>query len=556
FSPSFASTFDSFSFRPAPTPATSSADLSKTISSSVISDLTANYNNTFGDHTVGGLLGFSWQRDVSDRNYFFLQGFPDDELLITATNALEVPTKSASITEVGLNSLFGRFSYNYKGKYFATVNLRRDKSSRFGPDNKDAFFPSIAASWNIAQESFLKDSNLVNILRLRASYGEVGSVNVGDFNYIQFFERGFRDDASYNGQPAIGVSSELVNTDIRWEETTEYNIGLDFALFGNRLKGGIDVYDRQTSDALLASNFPLESGAQDFTSNFADISNKGVEFEIAGDIIRSKDFNWSAAFNISKNRNKLEKFIGDNLFPFVLDRFEEGSEIGLIKGHIVEGIFQNQAEVDALNSTSPTGFYQRPGTGAGDYKFEDLNGDGVIDQDDRRNLGSSQPDFFGGFNTTISYKGFELSSFFNFSKGTESTFLGSFFNSTNPGFGKNIVSMYDYPNRWSVDNTSASLPRLVFGDPNQNDRVSNATVFDSSYLRLRNVQLKYNFGNQITEALSLTNLSLFMSASNIWTLTDYPGVDPAVGSATAFGTDNGSPYPSAKSWTFGINVNF
>ncbi|TGV00560.1 SusC/RagA family TonB-linked outer membrane protein [Flavivirga rizhaonensis] len=556
YNPDFAGTFGITPFDPPRGPANSTLTLSKSIATSITTDVTTTYRNTFGNHSILGLLGFSWQRDKGDRNLFLFQGFPDDDISTTATNAEQNISASNFREEIGLNSIFSRVSYNYKNRYFLTANIRRDKSSRFGPNNKEAYFPSVAASWNIANEEFLKSSNLVNTLRLRASLGEVGSNNTGEFVYLQFFNRGARGNGLYNGQVASGLNDILPNPDIRWEVTKEFNIGLDFTLFNGRLRSSFDVYNKQTTDALIGPAFALESGATDYTENFADLSNKGIEFEISGDILRSKDFRWSAGFNISKNENELKKFNADGIDPFLIDRFEIGREIGLIRGHIVEGIFQDPAEVAA----SPT---QTSGTGVGDYKYKDISGpngtpDGIIDDNDREILGSTQADFFGGFNSAIQYKGFELSAFFNFSKGTESLVDFGISDPLNPQFGSNVQRRFSHPFRWSPTNTDATLPRLVSGDPNQNNRISTANVYDSSYLRLRNIQLKYNLNKKITDKLGLTNLSVYVSGSNLKTWTDFPGVDPEAGGgiSASGGFDNGGAYPNAKSWSLGVNVNF
>lgn len=543
----------------------SRANIEKAISSSIVTDLTATYTNSFGDHNVSALFGFSWQRDISDRSSVSFQGFPDDQVLTTITNAARLERSLGGIIETGLNSYFTRISYNYKNKYYANLSLRRDRSSRFGPDNQNAFFPAFSANWTISKENFLKDSKVVNSLKLRTSIGEVGSVNIGDYRYIQFFEQGSGSDFNYVGLPAIGLSNSLVNPDIRWETTRDFNIGLDYGLFNNRIYGSLDVYDRQTDGALLINPpFPRESGLTNFTANFADLSNRGIEFEIFGDILRTNDFKWSLGFNISKNETKLERFNSETLNQAEFTGpFELGREPGLIRGFIVEGIFQEQTEIDNLNTTAIANnvgsFYQTAGTSPGDYKYRDINGDGVINDEDIVILGSPQADFFGGFNSVIQYKGFELSAIFNFSKGSETIINGGGQSPLYPDFGKNVERRFSQPYRWSPTNTDATLPRLVSGDPNFNSRTSSENVFDSSYMRLRNLQLKYNFSPDVIEKIGVSNLSFFISGSNLWTITDFPGVDPEgagrIGSGALFGQDTNA-YPNSKSWSIGLNVNF
>ena len=334
-------------------------------------------------------------------------------------------------------------------------------------------------------------------------------------------------------------------------------IELNFALLNSRLRGSIDWYDRKTEGALMPTPYALETGALEYTSNFADLSNTGFEFDIEGDIIDRSDLKWTAGLNFAKNKNTLDKFNEDGISPFLLDYYEVGREVNIIKGYQVEKIFQDQSEIDALNASAPDGTYQRPGTGPGDFKYKDLDGDGHITPDDREYLGSAQPDFFGGFSSQLTYKNFSLGAYFNYSVGGESRWSGfgnKFFYSPN----NNTYAMF-YENVWTPERTDAKYPRFVIRDPNNNRRTSSESVYDTSFLRLKTLQLGYSFPNELIGSLGLTSASLFVSGSNLWTLSDFPGINPEArvgGFASAGSLENRDPYPVAKTWSVGINVKF
>ncbi|TEW76725.1 TonB-dependent receptor [Gramella jeungdoensis] len=557
---------DDYSFRPVSIVGTisdlygetrSSLSTSNVVTTNVVSNLTANYTASINEHDFSVLIGAAWDRNYSDRETFRLEGFPDDEVLTNVTSGELVTSKAGTKYESGLNSLFSRLTYSYDDKYFATANLRTDRSIKFGPENQRAFFPSLALSWKVSNESFLQNNTTLNSLRLRASIGKTGSNNVGDFAYLQFFAPGINSDANYGGNQAIGLTGVLPNEAIKWETTNEMNVGLNFGLFNNRIRGSLDYYNRKTTDALMPSPFPFETGADTYTANFADLTNKGFELDLGGDIIRTDELQWAANFNISQNKNTLDKFNQNGISSFLIDRYEIGREVNIIKGYVVEKIFQDQTELDNLNAGSSTGFYQEYGTGLGDYKYKDLNNDGRITSADREYLGSSQPDVFGGFNTEVNYKGFSLGAYFNYSLGGESLWA-SYGNKLSYSPNINTYSMF-YENTWTPERIDAEYPRFIITDPNFNSRISNKTVYDTSFLRLKTLQFGYQFPQQIIEKFSATGLSIFVTGSNLWTLTDFPGLNPDSkdgGFASVTSTDNRDPYPVAKTWSLGVNLKF
>lgn len=519
-----------------------------------IFNVTGNYTKVIDLHTFEAMVGLANDRSSTDRTYFSFIGFPDDEILINNTSAERVSRKSGSVIKSGLNSLFARISYNYGQRYYVTANFRTDKSTKFGPGNQSGYFPSIAASWNLANEPFFKGNFNINLLRLRAGVGRTGSNNLGDFEYKQFFRVETSGDGLYNGDLAVGLTSTLPNLDIQWETNDEVNIGLDFALLNYRLRGSIDVYDRKTTGAIMRGFFPLETGALRFTENFADVSNKGIELEIGGDVLRKNDIVWALNFNISRNINVLDKF-NSNFGSST--RFEEGNEVNLIRGYRVEKIFDSQEEIDNLNASADGGVYQSIYTSPGDYKYVDLNGDGVISDADQEILGSSLPDFFGGFNTTFQYRNFELSSFFNFTIGGQSE-LDELLNGgivANPRINERRLFTQD---RWTPSNTDAYWPSVAYSR-NANNRLSDRTLSDRSFLRLGSVILRYTLPTEKMEDIGIDHLSFFISGSNLLTLTSFPGFDPEGlngGFASGGSTFTRNPYPLAKSWSLGFDLKF
>ncbi|MGC1631046.1 MAG: TonB-dependent receptor, partial [Gelidibacter sp.] len=528
---------------------------SNALTSNLVTNLTANYDLKLSEHRLYFLAGAAWDRtniNTRSQNY---SGFPDDDVLINAGSAESVFGYFSNRLELGLNSFFGRFTYGYKNLYNATVNIRSDRSSLFGPGNQRATFPSLSLSWNINNEKFLEQSEKINTLRLRASAGRVGSTNTAAFAYTQFFMSASNN--LYNGDTAIVPSNVFPNTNIGWEETSEINLGLDFELFNSRLRGNIDVYDRKTEGALSRRPIPLELGPNMFTDNFVDVTNKGIELSIGGDIIKTEDFTWAATVNWSMNRNKLDKFNGAVLNESQLDNFIEGEPVGTIRGYRVTKIFQNQDEVDALNGASPFGFYDQFSTGVGDYMYEDINGDGEISIKDRTIIGNVQPDYFGGISNTITYKNFSLSALLQYSVGAERAWEAIPFGTYN-FLGENKYSEYAL-NTWSPENPNARYAKPLYFDPSVSSRLSDRYVYDASYLRLRSLQLRYNFDRLLLEKLGVGEASLTLTGSNLATWTKWPGLDPETFSERGGVSDqvnNEDPYPLAKSFSIGLQVQF
>jgi TonB-dependent starch-binding outer membrane protein SusC len=538
-------------------------DNSETMRINTIANLTATYQVLLDNHKLQFLAGYAWDRTTLQRTINSYQGFPDQQVLITANSAQLATGFGDGKIESGLNSFFARTTYSYKDKYYATANFRSDASSKFGPDNKRGYFPSLSVGWNITHEDFFKNTMIDN-LKLRASIGRIGSANVSDFAYLLFFQKSTGSNGLYNGQTAIQVSPTLPNKNIGWETTDEVNVGLDFELLKTRLFGSIDIYSRTTTGALAPTPFPREGGAAIYTSNLMDISNKGIEIELGGHILRdAQGVNWRTSFNWSMNRGKVEKLNGANIqnsfdgqFIFA-DSYVVGQPVGAIQGYKVAGIYQTQSEVDALNVAAsakygPGVVYDQFGTGAGDYKLNDTNGDGVITVADQIVLGSIQPDFFGGITNVASFKGFELSAFFQFSVGAKASWQNGQASAL-PGF--NTLAIFNN-NTWTPTNTTAQYTRAVIGDPGANSRSTDRTIYDASYLRLKTLQLTYRLPSTLLNKIGFSGVSLFVAASNVLTFSNWPGIDPETvntGSPSSR-TRNIDPYPLSKTISMGLTI--
>jgi outer membrane receptor protein involved in Fe transport len=290
------------------------AKLNNSISESLSTSLNiqTSYSRLIGKHNTSIMAGVAWDKSTFYRNYVAYVGLADDYVLTNAASAITAVASGEADASSGINSFYSRAQYTYDEKYTATFNFRSDRSSKFGPENQVAYFPSISLNWNIDKEEFITDIDFINRLIFRSSYGKSGSANVADFAYSQFFEVGSYSDKEYvPGMSVIIPSTNFPNRNIKWETTKELNLGIDFSLLSNRLYGSFDIYNKKTDGVLIPAPFPRESGSSSFTSNLAKISNKASELEVGGDIIKGKDFTWSLNFNIATNHNKVVSIEGN-----------------------------------------------------------------------------------------------------------------------------------------------------------------------------------------------------------------------------------------------------
>ncbi|MDP4600697.1 MAG: SusC/RagA family TonB-linked outer membrane protein, partial [Polaribacter sp.] len=452
-----------------------------------------------------------------------------------------------------LLSYFGRFQYAYDGKYLFSAVVRRDGSSNFGPKNKFGFFPTASLGWIASEEDFLKESNVISFLKLRASYGIIGNDRIPGFRFLSILN----GEAEYvfNNQLAQGIAvGPVANPEIRWEKQIPLDIGLDVELF-NKVTITADYFKKRTEDLLVSAQTSgiigvAAPGSSVPVINAGTVENEGLEFSIGYKETVSEDFNFNVNYNLTTLKNNVT-FVGNStgiieggsfgVGQEPPSRMEAGFPIGYFYGYKTDGIFQTQADVNA----HATQLNAAPG----DLRFVDTNGDGKIDADDRTNIGDPIADITMGLNLSFNYKRFDFNAYAFASIGNE------------------IVRNYErnlpltnrptyFLDRWTGPGTSNTSPRVTTGATG-NILFSDFYVEDGSFLRLQSVQLGYSVGQETLEKLQFSKLRFYVTGSNLFTLTKYRGYDPTTsnGAPIGGGIDQGF-YPSPKTFLFGMNVTF
>lgn len=515
----------------------------------------ADYKFTLTEaHRFDVMAGYSADRYWSKEHDQAYSGFPNDDVLNNPSSATTVNKPTETYSKSGLNSIYGRLSYDFLSRYLLDFSLRSDESSKFGPGNKRGTFPAVSLAWRINQEPFLESVRDIDDLKFRLSWGKTGSTNVSDFSYIQYF-----NGNQYGGQSGLTLASTYPNKNIKWEMTTEYNAGVDFTLFNGRLTGSFDIYHRKTDGALAPAPIALEFGIGTYYSNILDLTNNGFEFSIGGDVVRTKDFTYNTMLSISSNRNKITKLNGSTLDMMHQDLYMEGHAMGTVKGYKVAGIYQSQDQISKLNEQAMAkgyGFYQN-GAAVGDYMFADTNGDGFISEADRTAIANPEPKVFGGWSNTLSYKNFTLSMLFQYQLGGDA-YYSTMQESASGAIGMSILREM-YGNTWTPDRTDAKYAKLMWM-PNAytNTQANDRYVYSNSYFRLRNITLSYTFEPAWLERLHVSGASVFFTATNLFTITDWPGLDPDMAATNAFTktTETKDVYPMSRSFSFGLKLQF
>ena len=515
----------------------------------------ADYKFTLTEaHRFDVMAGYSADRYWSKEHDQAYSGFPNDDVLNNASSATTVNKPTETYSKSGLNSIYGRLSYDFLSRYLLDFSLRSDESSKFGPGNKRGTFPAVSLAWRINQEPFLESVRDIDDLKFRLSWGKTGSTNVSDFSYIQYF-----NGNQYGGQSGLTLASTYPNKDIKWEMTTEYNAGVDFTLFNGRLNGSFDIYHRKTDGALAPAPIALEFGIGTYYSNILDLTNNGFEFSIGGDVVRTKDFTYNTMLSISSNRNKITKLNGSTLDMMHQDLYMEGHAMGTVKGYKVAGIYQSQDQISKLNEQAMAkgyGFYQN-GAAVGDYMFADTNGDGYISEADRTAIANPEPKVFGGWSNTLSYKNFTLSMLFQYQLGGDA-YYSTMHESASGALGMSILREM-YGNTWTPDRTDAKYAKLMWmPSADTNTQANDRYVYSNSYFRLRNITLSYTFEPAWLERLHVSGASVFFTATNLFTITDWPGLDPDMAATNAFTktTETKDVYPMSRSFSFGLKLQF
>lgn len=515
-----------------------------------LNENTLNYLINKGAHRVEVLAGFTQQNSKYQSLGAEAMGFLNDNL---GTNNLgngatsQPPT--SSIAEWSLRSYLGRINYAFDNKYLLTLTGRYDGSSRFGKNNRFGFFPSVAFAWRMDQESFIQNLDVFSNLKLRITHGVTGNQDgIGNSPSLDLMDRLNYTIGNVN---VIGLSpSQVGNPDLKWESTAQTDLGLEMGFFNNRLTIIADVYYKKTSDLLLRVKIPTTSGYATSLQNRGKVENKGLEFTVNAEPVRSKDFSWTTSANISFNRNKILDLAGvDRLFagqgPNQSTILQVGQPLGSFYGYVSDGLFQSADEI--AGSAQPTA---KPG----DIRFKDMTGDKKINDNDRTILGHAQPKFSGGITNSFSYKGFDLvillqgvygNKLYNVNKATLENLTG---------LQNQSITVLD---RWTPANTNTIIPRATSLKPTA--RSWDRFVEDGSYLRGKSIQLGYNLPGSLLQRIKIASLKVYVNLQNIFTITNYSGLDPEV---SRYGSDNISPgfdsgaYPNARTVTFGINASF
>lgn len=519
------------------------------------------YDKSIDKHSFSVLLGQSAKKSSGSYLYGSRNNITNysrpyiDASTGLAANA-DRDAAGAPSVDATLASIFARASYNYDERYMLQVTVRRDGSSRFGPNNHYAVFPSFSLGWNLTNEKFMnKRPNWLTTTKIRLSWGKNGNENIGNFKYTVLTSPG--NNAIFGSSENVinGVkASGLANPDLKWEESEQLDFGLDFGFFNNALTFTADYYKKKTNGMLMEMNIPFYVGEAKPIGNVGKMENSGIELEAAYKF-RVSDWNFRVSANASYLKNKLIEYGNEsgweNLDSFQgtgdISRAENGKPFPFFYGYKTAGIFQNTDEVKAYKNDK--GELLQPTAVPGDVRFVDVDGNGIIDANDRTDIGKGMPDWTFGFNLGVSWKNFDLNMMWQGTAGND------IYDATR----RADIATSNLPswmlNRWTGEGTSNRIPRFVQGD-NVNWQSSDLYVYDGSYLRLKNIQLGYTLPAALTQKVFISSLRFYVAAENLFTFTKYHGFDPEISSGgTSLGIDYGV-YPQARVWTIGASLSF
>ncbi len=478
---------------------------------------------------------------------------PEDAYINNTIDPIESQSAWQTANESSLLSWFGKANYSYDDRFLLSATFRADGSSRFGKNNRYGYFPSFSAGWIISHEDFWSMES-IDFLKLRASWGQNGNNRIGDYSFTTVVTSGQNytfgpDETITNGSVALNAA----NPDLKWETSTQTDIGLDAEFYEGRLSFTADYYIKKTSDMLYESPIPLVAGTAAPTQNVATAENKGFEFSL---LYRNNDhaLRYSIGGNIAFVNSKVTGLGegGEPVFSGFVQfantnaaKTDVGHPLASFFGYVVDGIFQTPEEIEAAA-------FQNAGTAPGDIRFKDLDGNGVIDINDQTYIGNPTPEIIYGFTSDFSWKGIELNLFFQGTQGND------LFNST-------IRYDFTYVNRpssvldrWTGPGTSNTEPRVNLSDPNQNARISDRFIEDGSYLRLKSLQLGYNLPDSWLQKVHFEKCKIYVTGQNLLTFTKYEGLDPEIGSvggSLELGIDRGF-YPQPRTVIGGISLTF
>ncbi|MDR0829785.1 MAG: TonB-dependent receptor [Prevotellaceae bacterium] len=525
------------------------------------------FKKTFGIHSLNAVVGFTRENGDWGSKSIVSRNFPSDETgAFDLSKGLEPQTPTSDRGMSRMNSVLGRINYVLSDKYIFTVSFRSDGTSKFAKGNRWEHSPSAAFAWRASEEKFIQKLNIFSNLKLRLSYGQTGNQGINAYATImQLGRANYPYDGSLNSGYAQLLWAGPVNKNLKWETTEQYNAGLDVSFLRDRINFTIDYYHKNTRDLLQRVKIPTSAGFGSMQTNFGNVTNDGLEITGNFGLIQNRDFKWNLSANISFNKNKIHGLEQDQfanaLWSAVDEVFIQRNDcpIGAIYGYVEDGFYDNEAEVRA-DKTYANSAEATIKNMVGEIKYRDISGpdgvpDGIVDSYDRTIIGNTNPDFVYGLTTSISWKGLNLSIFF------QGTYGNDMFNANLVDIkmgNQGNITQEAYDTRWRPDFTDADgamWPKATGGY----DRVwktSNRYVEDGSYLRLKNISLSYDIPVKIK---AIETLNIFASASNLFTITKYSWFDPDVnafgGDASRRGVDIYS-YPSSRNYSLGVKIIF
>ncbi|GJM33864.1 MAG: SusC/RagA family TonB-linked outer membrane protein [Saprospiraceae bacterium] len=533
-----------------------------------LSEFTLNYNQKFAErHAVDALVGYSIQGFKAERLFAFALDYQDNRTgYHSLSSALNPQPPATGESSWGILSYLGRVNYSFDNKFLVTLTGRLDGSSKFGKNSKYGFFPSASVAYKLHQEDFIKKLDVFSTLKVRVSYGVIGNQEIPSFTSLATVgplgQGTFTNTESYIGFEPL----RFPNPDLKWERTNQFDLGIDMDFFDGRIGLVVDVYSKNTTDLLLNTPIPTTSGFSSFLSNIGELRNQGFELNINSRNTTGK-FSWKTNINFSINQNEIISLVNGNDIPVpgVLhvpagwSFLREGQSIGTFFGLQSDGIFQSNEEANAAAQLLGQN------AKAGDRKYVDWNGrdiegnltgqpDGVISEADRQILGSAMPDFIWSMTNNFEYKNFDLSIFLTGSQGNEMVNAYLFEIGTLQGE-TNVLREY-WENRWTPENPNNEYPKVA---PNERNIFSDAQIEDASYVRIKNITLGYTFPQKITEKVKIKRTRIYVSATNLLTLTNYSGYDPEVfafgQNSLLQGIDYGG-YPLSRTILGGVQLTF
>jgi TonB-dependent starch-binding outer membrane protein SusC len=518
---------------------------------------TLSYNKKIKDHNFTVMAGTT----AYEQNYEDLSGFnagvpttdPDHIYLDLATDTVWQAYGGANSSS--LFSVFGRVMYDYKGRYSFTGIVRRDGSSRFGPNNRYGWFPSVGVSWILTEEKFMPKIEALSMLKFRASYGVNGNENIGDYQFISTIDqsRGY----IYSGGRLIGASpSYIENADIKWEQSEQIDVALDYGLFNNKLTGSVDFYVKNTKNLLEKVAIPGYVGNDAPYANVGSVRNSGVELSVNWRHYL-QNLHYEFGVNTAFNKNEVTQIGNDSgVLPGAtwaiagyVTQSTEGMPIAYFWGYKTAGIFQNENDIYRHYGTD--GLPLQPNAKPGDVIFVDVNGDNKIDENDRTYLGNPTPDWTLGFTGDLDFKSFDLGFLFTGAFGQQ------IFNGTQRQDLRYTNRPVSILGRWTGEGTSNEIPRFSWTDNNNNYRVSDLYIENGSYVKLKNIQIGYTLPKKFLDKIKCVKWRFYISAENLLTFTGYSGSDPEIGALSSFdiGIDRGV-YPSSRTYRLGTSITF